>query len=316
MKKILITGGAGFIGSHLCEALLREENTEVHIIDVFDNFYDPDIKRTNLSAALKNNKFTLHEGDIRDVAFLDNVFKNSFNAIVHLAARAGVRPSIEQPLLYEDVNIKGTINLLEQARKHQIKQFVFGDSSSVYGINPNTHWREDDYVLKPISPYASTKVACELTGHTYSHLYNIRFISLRFFTVFGPRQRPDLAIHKFFKHIYQNKPIPFFGNGNTSRDYTFVSDIVSGIKAALTYDKSNYEIINIGNNQTVNLKNLIETIENLTGKKAILEYLPEQPGDVPHTYADITKAGKLLNYTPSTSLYEGLLAFKNWFEHQ
>ncbi len=314
LKNILVTGGAGFIGSHLCDLLLAEKQWKVHCIDSFDNFYNPETKRQNINAALNNENFILHQGDIRDTAFLEKVFQQSFDVIVHLAARAGVRPSIEQPLLYEDVNIKGTLNLLEKAREKNIRQFVFAGSSSVYGVNPNTPWSEDDFVLKPISPYASTKVAGELTGHTYTHLYGIRFISLRFFTVFGPRQRPDLAIHKFYKLMSENKNIPFYGNGETSRDYTYVGDIVKGIRAAIDYDKSPYEIINLGNSRTVTLNQLISHIENVSGNKAKLEKLPEQPGDVPHTYANISKAQRLLNYKPETSLEEGLKEFKKWFD--
>lgn len=314
LKNILVTGGAGFIGSHLCDLLLAEKLWRVHCIDSFDNFYNPETKKQNINAALKNENFILHQGDIRDTPFLEKIFQQSFDVIVHLAARAGVRPSIEQPLLYEDVNIKGTLNLLEKAREKNIRQFVFAGSSSVYGVNPNTPWSEDDFVLKPISPYASTKVAGELTGHTYTHLYGIRFISLRFFTVFGPRQRPDLAIHKFYKLMSENKSIPFYGNGETSRDYTFVGDIVKGIRAAIDYDKSPYEIINLGNSRTVTLNQLISHIENVSGNKAKLEKLPEQPGDVPHTYANISKAQRLLNYKPETSLEEGLKEFKKWFD--
>lgn len=314
LKNILVTGGAGFIGSHLCDLLLAEKQWRVHCIDSFDSFYNPEIKKQNINTALKNENFILHQGDIRDTAFLEKVFQQSFDVIVHLAARAGVRPSIEQPLLYEDVNIKGTLNLLEKAREKNIRQFVFAGSSSVYGVNPNTPWSEDDFVLKPISPYASTKVAGELTGHTYTHLYGIRFISLRFFTVFGPRQRPDLAIHKFYKLMSENKSIPFYGNGETSRDYTYVGDIVKGIRAAIDYDMSPYEIINLGNSRTVTLNQLISLIENVSGNKAKLEKLPEQPGDVPHTYANISKAQRLLNYKPETSLEEGLKEFKKWFD--
>ncbi len=270
-------------------------------------------KRKNISAALKNSNFKLLEGDIRDVSFLEVVFKNTYDVIVHLAAKAGVRPSIESPLMYEDVNIKGTFNLLEKAREHAVKQFVFAGSSSVYGENPRTPWSESDFVLNPISPYAATKVSCELIGHTYAHLYKIRFISLRFFTVFGPRQRPDLAIHKFFKLIDSGQPIPFFGDGATSRDYTFVSDIVQGICAAIEYDKSIYEVINLGNNRTIKLLQLIGAIETVLNKKAILNKMPMQAGDVPHTFADITKATKLLNYHPVTSLEKGILAFKEWY---
>lgn len=313
MKKVLVTGGAGFIGSHLVEKLLNENQCRVFCLDCFDTFYDPDIKRKNIAGAIANKNFILLHGDIRETGFLEKVFENKFDVIVHIAARAGVRPSILNPVLYEEVNIKGTLNLLEKAKEHNIKQFVFASSSSVYGINPRTPWSEDDYVLNPISPYAATKVSCELLGHAYSSLYNIRFIALRFFTVFGPRQRPDLAIHKFFKNITSAKPIPFFGDGNTSRDYTFVDDIVAGIRAAMDYDKSHFEIINLGNNRSITLNRLIETIENLTGKKAILEKLPAQPGDVPHTFANIEKAKRLLGYNPSTSLEDGLQKFKSWF---
>ena len=314
MKNILVTGGAGFIGSSFVDLLLSENTFDVTCIDSFDNFYDEKIKRENISSASANKNFTLCEGDIRDKDFLDKVFEKKFDVIVHLAARAGVRPSIEQPLLYEEVNIKGTMNLLEIAKEKNIKQFVFASSSSVYGVNPRTPWSEDDYVLNPISPYAGTKVSGELIGHTYSYLYNIRFIALRFFTVFGPRQRPDLAIHKFYKLISQNKSIPFFGDGETSRDYTFVGDIIKGIRAAVDYDKTMYEVINLGNNRTVKLHELITAIENVVGKKAVLEKLPMQAGDVPHTYANISKAQKLLSYNPETNLEKGLEEFKKWME--
>ncbi|MBK7855968.1 MAG: GDP-mannose 4,6-dehydratase [Bacteroidetes bacterium] len=311
---MLVTGGAGFIGSTLVEKLLNENNWEVYCLDCFDTFYDPHIKRKNISSSLLNKNFRLLEGDIRDNAFLEKVFVTKFDAVVHIAARAGVRPSIENPLLYEDVNVKGTINLLEKAKEHNIKQFVFASSSSVYGVNPRTPWSEDYYVLNPISPYAATKVFCsELIGHTYAHLYNIRFIALRFFTVFGPRQRPDLAIHKFFKLIDNGKPIPFFGDGSTSRDYTFVQDIVQGIRNAIDYDKSLFEVVNLGNSRTVTLLELISAIEASVGKKAILDKLPNQPGDVPITFANVSKAKKLLDYSPSTSLNEGLEEFKSWY---
>lgn len=312
-KKIVVTGGAGFIGSNLVDKLLLDKSNEVFCIDSFDNFYGESIKRKNIAGALTHTNFHLLEGDIRDNDFLNTVFKTKFDVIIHLAARAGVRPSIEQPLLYEDVNVKGTLNLLEQAKNNNIQQFVFASSSSVYGVNPRTPWSEDDHVLNPISPYASTKVAGELIGHTYSHLYNIRFIALRFFTVFGPRQRPDLAIHKFFNLIDNNKSIPFFGDGTTSRDYTFVDDIVSGILGAIDYNKSMYEVINLGNNRTVTLLQLITAIENSVGKKAMLDKQPAQAGDVPHTYANVEKAKKLLAYSPSTSLEDGLEKFKQWY---
>jgi UDP-glucuronate 4-epimerase len=237
-----------------------------------------------------------------------------YDAIIHVAAKAGVLPSIKDPIGYEDTNVKGTLHLLEFARKRQIKQFVFCSSSSVYGVNPKTPWHESDPVLLPISPYASTKVAGELCGYTYAHLYNIRFIALRLFTVYGPRQRPDLAIHKFAKKILQNEPITMYGDGSTLRDYTNVADIVRGITAALHYSGSMYEIINLGNNNPVNLSELIAGIEKSLNKKAIIEKLPEQPGDVPVTFADIQKAGRLLGYHPQVSLQDGLDEFCRWLK--
>jgi len=313
IKTVLVTGGAGFIGSNLTDSLLAENDYEVICLDNFNDFYDPDQKHRNIEAAKKNPRFKLLEGDICNSDFLKNNLPPDIDIIVHIAARAGVRPSILNPHLYADTNVFGTINLLEFARENNIRQFVFSSSSSVYGINPNFPWAESDHVLDPISPYAATKVACELLGHTYSYLYNIRFIALRFFTVFGPRQRPDLAIYKFYKNIMEDKPIPFFGDGSTSRDYTFVDDIVKGIKAAMQYDKSNYEIINLGNNHSITLTELLKAIEKVAGKKAILEKLPAQPGDVPHTFANIEKAKRLLGYNPSTDINSGIEAFRKWY---
>ncbi len=313
MKTVLITGGAGFIGSDLVDNLLSDGNYKVICLDNFDDFYDPLIKHNNLYAAKLQPNFHLITGDICDKKFIEENLTGKIDVIVHLAARAGVRPSIQNPALYEYVNIRGTLNLLEFAKKNNIKQFVFGSSSSVYGVNPNFPWSENDYVLNPISPYAATKVSAELLGHTYSHLYNIRFIALRFFSVFGPRQRPDLAIHKFFKNILKNQPIPVFGDGTTRRDYTFVGDIISGIKAAMEYDQSNYETINLGNNQSIPLIELISAIENTLGKKAILEKLPMQAGDVPQTFANIDKAKRLLSYHPAIDIYEGLRYFRKWY---
>jgi UDP-glucuronate 4-epimerase len=235
-----------------------------------------------------------------------------FDVIIHLAAKAGVRPSILNPILYQQVNVDGTQNLLEFARQKKIMQFVFASSSSVYGINENIPWNEDEK-LKPISPYASTKLSCEMLGHVYSHLYGIRFLALRFFTVYGPAQRPDLAIHKFFKAISEGNPIPVYGDGSSSRDYTFVEDTIQGIEAAITYDQSDFEIINLGNNQTVTLSELIAAIEKISGKKAIIDRQPEQAGDVPKTYADISKAKRLLDYQPDTSLEKGLISFYEWY---
>ncbi len=243
---------------------------------------------------------------------LMEVLDEPYTAIVHLAAKAGVRPSIKDPVAYMDTNVKGTQNLLELAREKGVKQFVFASSSSVYGINPNVPWKESDYVLKPISPYAGSKVSGELLGHTYSHLYGIRFVALRFFTVFGPRQRPDLAINKFASKILKGEPIPVYGDGTTRRDYTYVHDIVAGVLSALTYDQSMYEIINLGAGRTISLAEMIAAIEEVVGKEAIIDRQPEQPGDVPLTYADISKAKKLLAYEPQTTFLQGLSNFKDW----
>jgi UDP-glucuronate 4-epimerase len=236
------------------------------------------------------------------------------DVIVHLAAKAGVRPSIEDPIGYQDTNVKGTQNMLELARRNGVKKFVFASSSSVYGVSPDVPWREEDEGLRPISPYASTKVSGELLGHVYSHLYGIRFVGLRFFTVYGPRQRPDLAIHKFARLILEGKQIPFFGDGTTRRDYTFVDDIVAGIRGAMDHAGSDFEVVNLGNNQTVSLAELVETLESVLGRKAILKRLPTQPGDVPQTWADVTKAGTLFGYKPKTSLPDGLRAFAEWLD--
>lgn len=313
---ILLTGGAGFIGSHLAESLIQQGGHSLTVIDNFDPFYDRSIKEKNLTALRQLSGFRLVEGDIRMLNAIEDQLDEKFDAIIHVAAKAGVLPSIKDPLGYEDTNIKGTLQLLEFARKRQIKQFVFCSSSSVYGINPKTPWHESDPVLLPISPYASTKVACELCGYTYAHLYDIRFIALRLFTVYGPRQRPDLAIHKFAKKILQNEPITLYGDGSTLRDYTNVADIVRGITAALHYSDSGYEIINLGNNSPVRLTDLIAGIERSLNKKAIIERLPEQAGDVPITFADVQKAGKLLGYRPLVSLQDGLDEFCNWLKAQ
>lgn len=313
MKHALITGGAGFIGSHLIDFLLKEGNWKVTCIDNFDNFYDPESKRNNIKKSLTSSNFKLVIGDICNQEFLENQLNENYDVIVHLAAKAGVRPSILNPSLYEKVNVAGTLNMLEFAKQKEIKQFVFASSSSVYGINSNVPWSEKDAVLCPISPYAATKVAGELLGHTYSHLYGIRFLALRFFTVFGPRQRPDLAIHKFVKSIINDQPIPFYGDGSTRRDYTFVEDIVSGIGAAMDYSKTNYEIINIGNNKSISLSELLSAIEEVIEKKALINFLPEQTGDVPLTYANIEKAQSFLHYLPQTSLKDGLHRFKEWY---
>ncbi|MEP6922744.1 MAG: GDP-mannose 4,6-dehydratase [bacterium] len=314
MKNILVTGGAGFIGSHLVDQLLTEGDWSVTVIDDFNNFYDPAIKRRNVVEHQKTPAYELFKADIRDKPALDAIFKQkSFECIVHLAARAGVRPSLEEPLLYAETNINGTMNLLELARAHGIKQFVFGSSSSVYGINAKVPFGEDDPIRQPISPYAATKGAGELLCHTYTHLYGMRSVCLRFFTVYGARQRPDLAIHKFARLISEQKAIPVFGDGTTRRDYTFVKDIIAGVRAAIDYDQSDYEVINLGESRTVELRELISLLEHELGQTARIDRQPMQPGDVPQTYADITKARRLLGYNPETQIEEGIHRFVEWF---
>ena len=313
---ILLTGCAGFIGSHTLEKLLQD-NHRVIGVDNFDPFYSREIKNQNLCNVDSEN-FSLIEADLADSQTYKKIdFVNEgrpFDAIIHLAAKAGVRPSILDPLGYQRANVIATQNLLEYAKKHTIKQFVFASSSSVYGVNPNVPWSENDLVLKPISPYASTKVSCELMGHVYSQLFDIRFLGLRFFTVYGPRQRPDLAINKFVRLINEGNPIPVFGDGLSRRDYTYIDDIVSGIMGALKYDGSDYEIFNLGNDQTITLNKLIKTIETEINRDAIIDKQPNQPGDVPQTWADINKAKRLLGYLPKTSFSEGIqkyIASKN-----
>lgn len=309
-KRILITGAAGFIGSNLVRSLLKDGRYCVIGLDNFDPFYPRTEKEKNIIPFSEDKNFRFYEGDIRNQTDLDAL--DEIDVIVHLAAKAGVRPSIKDPILYQEVNVGGTQNLLEFARRRNIKQFVFASSSSVYGINKHVPWSEDDKLM-PISPYASTKLSCEMLGHVYSHLYGIRFLALRFFTVYGPGQRPDLAIHKFFRSIIENHPIPVFGDGSTSRDYTYIDDTVKGIEAAISYESSEFEIINLGNHRTITLHDLIESIENSCGKRAQIERQPEQPGDVPQTFADISKARKLLNYYPSTDLKTGLDNFYSWY---
>ena len=309
--KALVTGGAGFIGSHLVDRLLDEGMT-VTVIDSFDPFYERSVKRDNLAAHRDNPRFALIEADIRNREMLSARLDGDWDVIVHLAARAGVRPSIQDPLGYQETNVAGTQNLLELAREWGTKQFVFASSSSVYGVNPNVPWREDDHVLQPISPYASTKVSGELLGHVYSHLYDIRFVGLRFFTVYGPRQRPDLAIHKFARLMLDEKPIPFFGDGSSRRDYTFIDDIIEGVRAAMDYDASPYEIVNLGNNRTVSLSEMVHGLEEALEVEAQREHLPAQPGDVPQTWADVDKAHDLFGYRPRTEFYDGLRRFVKW----
>jgi len=315
MKNLLVTGGAGFIGSHLVDRLLATGVEHVTVVDDFNDFYDPSIKRDNIQEHLNDRRYHISEVDIRNRAALEQVFqKDNFDCIVHLAARAGVRPSLSEPQLYTETNINGTLNLLEFARHNNIKQFVFGSSSSVYGINAKVPFSEDDPIRQPISPYAATKGAGELLCHTYSHLYGLRCICLRFFTVYGPRQRPDLAIHKFAKLISEGKPIPVFGDGTTRRDYTYVDDIIDGVMAAIDYDKSHYEVINLGESRTVELRELISLLEKELDTPATIDRQPPQPGDVPQTFADISKARALLGYHPKTQIEEGLHRFVEWFQ--
>jgi UDP-glucuronate 4-epimerase len=308
--KVLITGAAGFIGSHLCERLLSEGRMVVGV-DNFDDFYDPKIKRSNIADCLENENFELVEADIRDRAAMDEMVGKDIDIIVHLAARAGVRPSIAQPLLYADVNVNGTTVLLEAAKKQRIGKFIFASSSSVYGNNEKVPFSEEDNVDFPISPYAATKKACELICHTYHHLYGISLTCLRFFTVYGPRQRPDLAIHKFARLIEQGKAIPVYGDGTMSRDFTYIEDIIDGTVAAME-KCAGFNIYNLGESRPITVNNLIAEIEKALGKKAVKEHVPPQPGDVEQTYADVTKAVKELGYNPTTTIEEGLAQFVTW----
>jgi len=312
-KHFLLTGGAGFIGSHLSEKLLSLGH-KVTSIDNFDNFYSSIMKKKNLEISMTYSNFRFSELDIRNFNGLAEQLNESYDAIIHLAAKAGVLPSIQNPMEYTETNIIGTQNLLEYAINKGIKRFIFASSSSVYGLNPNVPWSENDNVLMPISPYAATKVSGELLGRVYSNIYGMQFLALRFFTVYGPRQRPDLAIHKFTKMIMDGSPIPFYGDGQTKRDYTYIDDIVNGIVGAIGFTESNYEIFNIGNNKPISLADLVKTIENVIGKKAKLKMLSNQIGDVPITYASIEKAHNLLNYTTTKNMNEGIQLFYNWYK--
>jgi UDP-glucuronate 4-epimerase len=310
--QVLVTGAAGFIGSHLCERLLADGHQVVGL-DNFDPFYNPQVKRSNIAGCISKKEFTLIEGDIRDDICVETVLKaNSIEMIFHLAAKAGVRPSIENPLEYQDVNVRGTLVVLEAAKKYGVKKFIFASSSSVYGNNEKVPFAETDNVDNPISPYAATKKAGELICYTYSHLYEINMTCLRFFTVYGPRQRPDLAIHKFTKLINDGKPIPVFGDGSMMRDYTYIGDIIEGVIGAMNACKG-YEIYNLGESRPIRLDMLIRSIEAALGKKAIINRLPPQQGDVVKTYADVGKAIKGLGYQPKTQLDDGLKKFVEWY---
>ena len=309
--RILVTGGAGFIGSHLVEKLLATGAT-VSILDDFNDYYDPQIKRANVQAVAAD--VAIHRLDLRDGAAVNSLFhREKFDAIVHLAARAGVRPSIRQPQLYYDTNVSGTLHLLEAARLTGIERFVFASSSSVYGISKTVPFSESLHLTQTISPYAATKVAGEFLCSTYSHLYKMRVVALRFFTVYGARQRPDLAIHQFTKRIHAGEPIDQYGDGTTRRDYTYIDDTIQGVMAALKYEGPLFDIFNLGESDTIQLKDLIAGIEEALGRKAKINQLPEQPGDMPVTCADISKARKLLGYNPTTPLSVGLPKFVDWF---
>ena len=342
MKNFLITGGAGFIGSTVAEKLLNNGDRVV-VVDNFNDFYDynrkirnileitnnfnkinefenllKDEKISKLIEIVNSDRFTLIYGDIRDREAMDRVFaENSFDLVFNPAAMAGVRPSLLDPMLYEDVNVRGYMNLLELCKKYGVKKFVQASSSSVYGNNKEVPFKETAIVDFAISPYAATKKSCEVMGHVYHNLYNIDMVQLRFFTVYGPKQRPDLAIHKFTKMILEDKPIPFYGDGTTKRDYTYIDDIVDGILKSMSYLFNNenvYEIFNLGESHVVSLKEMVETIENALGKKATLDIQPMQPGDVDKTYADISKAKAMIGYEPQTNFAEGIRKFVEWYK--
>ena len=342
MKTYLVTGGAGFIGSHLVEKLLKNGNKVINI-DNFNEFYNYNIKVKNildstgkiqkkdegeikveelqdLKKLVDSENYTLEIVDITNMEILEEIFqRNEIDTVIHLAAMAGVRPSIEKPLLYEKVNIRGTMNILELINKYNIKKFICASSSSVYGNNEKVPFSEKDNVDRAISPYAATKKSCEIIGHSYHHLYDIDTIMLRFFTVYGPRQRPDLAIHKFTKAIIEEKEIPFYGDGTTQRDYTYIDDIIDGVLKSIIYlekNKNIYEIINLGESETISLRKMVKTLENEIGKKAVLKKLSMQSGDVNRTFADISKAKELIGYDPKTKFEEGIKKFVNWYRNK
>lgn len=327
MSTIAVTGGAGFIGSHLSEALLLQGDKVVNI-DSFNDYYNPFIKRNNVAQTqllvekmkLPKDDYRIEEGDIQDKDFLTRVFEeNQVDCIVHLAAYAGVRPSIENPTLYADVNLNGTVNLLEICKQFQVRRFIFASSSSVYGNNVKVPFSERDAVDHPISPYAATKKAGELLCHTYHSLYDMSVACLRFFTVYGPRQRPDLAIHKFTSLISNDRSIPFYGDGTSERDYTYIEDIVDGIIKSIEWTgrgEKKYEVFNLGESKTISLSRMVEEIERALGKKAVLKRMHEQPGDVKRTYADISKAKRELGYDPKWQFTDGIHKFVEWYQSQ
>ena len=311
-KHILVTGAAGFIGSHLTRRLLGRGD-QVTILDDFNDFYDPARKRANIAPFLENPAYKLVEGDIRDETLVDGLFRDGgFDGVVHLAARAGVRPSLQEPILYEDTNCIGTLRLLEAARAHGPEIFIFGSSSSVYGINKKVPFSEADEVNQPISPYATTKRAGELLCYNYSHLYGLRTACLRFFTVYGPAQRPEMAIHKFTDLLARGETIPLFGDGGSRRDYTYVDDIIDGVVATLDLAPA-FEILNLGGAETTALSDLVQWLADELEVEPNIEYLPDQPGDVPITYADVSKANALVGYSPKVPIREGLKRFVEWY---
>ena len=315
MKDFLVTGGAGFIGSHIVDQLLKEPDARVTVVDNFNDFYDPAIKRANIAPHLERPHFQVIEADITDSQAMNKLFaRANFDCVIHLAARAGVRPSLANPLAYEDTNVRGTSNLLEAARQNKLPKFIFGSSSSVYGVNSKLPFSEDDDTDNPISPYAVTKIAGERDCRLYSREHGMRIVCLRLFTVYGARQRPDLAIYKFTRLISEGNPVPIFGDGTTRRDYTYIDDIVSGVLGAIHYDRTQFEIINLGESQTVELRRLVELLEDALGKRAIIAHQSEQPGDVPITHADISKARRLLGYNPQTNIEAGIAKLVAWFK--
>ncbi len=312
--KVLVTGGAGFIGSHLVERLLGMGH-DIVCLDNFNDFYDPAVKHRNIEKAFWSKRYTLVSGDILDRDLLEKIFADGLDAVVHLAAWAGVRPSIQNPVIYQQVNVEGTVNLLEACRAHGVKKFVFASSSSVYGGRKDVPFREIDDVMKPISPYAASKVSGEALCYTYHHLYDIHVHALRFFTVYGPRQRPEMAIHLFARKMLEGAPIRAFGDGKSSRDYTYIDDIIDGVTASLL-NCSGFEIINLGGSKATTLERLLTLIAERLGKKPRIELAPDQPGDVPTTYADVAKAKRLLDYEPKVGIEEGIDRFCTWLEEE
>jgi UDP-glucuronate 4-epimerase len=314
---ILVTGAAGFIGSHVVERLLADGHAVLGI-DNFDSYYARAIKEANLAGARSQARFRFAEVDVRDEAALADALASAggeqLESVVHLAARAGVRPSIADPEGYHDVNVRGTQRVLELARRAGARQFVFGSSSSVYGVNPRVPWREEDGDVRPISPYATSKLAAEACGRACADEHGLRFVALRFFNAYGPRLRPDLAIAKFARLMREGRPLPMFGDGSTKRDYTYVADLVDGVARALRYTAAPFEIINLGNHHTISLADMIAAVARVFGAKPHLERLPEQPGEVPQTWADIGKARRLLGWEPHTDLEQGLRHYRDWFE--